>query len=99
REKTNHPQIISTNRHITQGGYDLLNVLWKQNNLSGISKVVKNDKYELYIYLPKGYTIQSALMENQKMIISIKNNVAVLSYIPSSTGAVNWKVAFAKKSR
>lgn len=96
REKTDHPQIISTNRHLTQGGYDLLDVAWNQNNLSGKSKVVKNDKYELYIYLPEGYSLRSALVENKKMDIIVKDHVAIISYTPTVTGDVTWKIAFSR---
>jgi hypothetical protein len=97
REKTNHPQIISTNRHLTQGGYDLLSATWKQNILTGKSKVVKNDTYTLYVYLPEGYSIQFASMENIKMDITVHDHVAIISYTPVVTGDVHWKIAFAKK--
>lgn len=97
REKTSHPQLISTNRHLTQGGYDLLFTNWKQNNLIGKSKVVKNDRYELYVYLPKTYNIQSATVDNKEMKVLLKGDYAIVSFLPSTTSDVNWKITFTIK--
>jgi len=51
------PQIISTNRHISQGGVDLLDVLWDptRSELSGRSRVVGGDPYELRLWVPEGF--------------------------------------------
>jgi alpha-galactosidase len=93
REKTNHPQIVSTNRHLSQGGVDLENVVWKNNKLSGKSQVVKNDKYEIYIYIPNGYAIKSAKFNGIHATI-INNELTILSFIPAITGEVNWELEF-----
>jgi hypothetical protein len=96
REKTDHPQIVSTNRHLSQGGYDLTDVQWTKNTLSGKSKVVANDNYELYIYLPDGYRIKAATASNQ-VITVVNNQLSVVSFTPNKTGEVNWKIVFIKK--
>jgi hypothetical protein len=46
------PALVSTSRHITQGIVDLTEEKWNQraNILSGKSKVVGNDPYEIRIY-------------------------------------------------
>jgi len=46
-----HPQVISTSRHITQGIVDLVEEKWDSatHTLSGVSRVVANDPYELRI--------------------------------------------------
>lgn len=54
RAKTNHPVVVSTSQHVTQGMIDLLKEEWKSNErmggtLSGISKVIGGDSYELRI--------------------------------------------------
>lgn len=51
RPVANHPFLISTNRHITQGIVDVLEEKWNagSNTLSGRSLVVGNDPYELRI--------------------------------------------------
>lgn len=49
RPASNHPQVISASRHITQGLIDLSNEQWRDGVLSGLSKTVAGDPYELRI--------------------------------------------------
>jgi len=94
REATNHPQIISTNRHLTQGGVDLENVSWKKNVLSGESKVVQGDPYEVYVYLPTNFHLQSARANGTAMQIETKEHLAVVRHMPSQTGSIRWQIRF-----
>ena len=52
-----HPQVIGSSRNINQGLTDLGPVHWdsKTNTLSGSSKVVAGDHYELRIDVPPGF--------------------------------------------
>ena len=52
KPQADHPQLISTSRHITQGVIDVMEENWAGKTLSGKSKVVGNDPYELRIALP-----------------------------------------------
>jgi hypothetical protein len=51
RLRANHPQVISTSRHVTQGIVDLTEEKWNAatKTLSGRSKLVGQDPYELRI--------------------------------------------------
>jgi hypothetical protein len=51
RPRANHPQVISTSRHVTQGIVDLSDEKWDAatKTLSGRSKLVGRDPYELRI--------------------------------------------------
>lgn len=55
RAAANHPQLVSTSRHITQGVVDVLEERWDaaERNLSGCSLVVGGDPYELRISVPE----------------------------------------------
>ncbi len=50
------PQLLSTSRHVTQGIVDVTGENWDaaKSALSGTSKVVENDRYELRVVLPVG---------------------------------------------
>jgi hypothetical protein len=50
------PQILSTSRHVTQGIVDVTGENWDgaKSTLSGTSKVVEYDRYELRVILPVG---------------------------------------------
>ena len=54
RPRAEHPQLISTSRHVTQGMVDVLSEAWDAGSrtLRGKSRVVANDPYELRILLP-----------------------------------------------
>jgi hypothetical protein len=56
RPVSNEPMVVSTNRHISQGIYDILNESWDAatKTLRGTSRVVANDPYELRIYASRG---------------------------------------------
>ena len=51
RPVVDHPQVLSTSRHITQGVIDLIEERWDESTgtLSGISRVVAGEPYELRI--------------------------------------------------
>ena len=49
RARTDHPVIVSTSQHVTQGMIDLLKEEWKSGTLSGTSKLIGGDDYELRI--------------------------------------------------
>lgn len=46
-----HPQVLSTSRHISQGLVDIMNEEWKENELSVTSRVVAGDPYEVRLLL------------------------------------------------
>ncbi len=53
RPVSDHPQLISTSRHITQGMVDVTDESWDGSGvLSGVSQVVGEDPYELRIVMP-----------------------------------------------
>ena len=56
RPAADHPQLISTSRHITQGMVDVTGEAWDAATarLSATSRVVADDPYELRIILPTG---------------------------------------------
>lgn len=96
REKSNYPQIISTSRHITQGLVDIVSEKWnaKQMTLTGISRVVKDDVYELRIVASEGFEIKKALCNNIPMKITKEGNLIRASFIPQITGKIKWNILF-----
>jgi hypothetical protein len=49
RELADHPTVLSTSRHVTQGAIDLVAEHWDaaRRTLTGASRVVRHDPYEL----------------------------------------------------
>jgi hypothetical protein len=56
RPVSNEPMVVSTNRHVSQGIYDILGESWDAatKTLRGTSRVVAGDPYELRIYAAAG---------------------------------------------
>jgi len=65
-EQNNHPQFISTNRHIMQGYVDMVKKpVWNKSKmeLSGISSVIEDEPYSIIIAL-NGYSAVNVNAEN-----------------------------------
>jgi len=94
-----HPVLVSTSRHITQGLIDVLEEKWDAGSrtLSGKSKVVAGDLYELRIALPAEGAFQpsSATLGGKDMKIGpVANGGVRISITPDKSGTVDWNVEF-----
>ena len=49
RAKSDHPVVVSTSQHVTQGMIDLTKETWNNGTLSGTSKIIGGDNYEIRI--------------------------------------------------
>ena len=89
-----HPQFLSSNRHITQGGIDLHDIRWDDigMELSGASKVVKGYPYFMTIRVPEGFT--SSKYEGCENASSSDRRILLLRISSQETGVMNWSVKF-----
>jgi alpha-galactosidase len=60
RPSLGRPQVLSTNRHIGQGAYELDGLKWSNNALSGKMKLPPGRAFNLFIYVPDGYKLVSS---------------------------------------
>lgn len=102
RSATNHPQVVSTSRHITQGLMDVQREDWDvaKKTLSGTSEVVAGDRYEMRVVAPTEFDVKSVkgrLAEVEWQVYRKSNDppdtCRVVSQ-PNQTGAVNWVIQF-----
>ncbi len=98
REARPHPWVLSTTRHISQGGVSLLDVKWDGGGkvLSGKSAVVVGDPYVMTIYLPEGFRLKAAEADGEKVETQNLGHTGTVRMTPSATKTVNWRMAFAK---
>jgi len=96
RQARPHPWVISTSRHISQGGVSLLDEKWdtKTKVLSGKSKVVVGDPYAMTVYIPEGFRLDSARISDEKVDTASRERTATVRVMPSATGDVRWKIKF-----
>ena len=95
REKSNRPQIISSNRHLSQGAADLEILAWQDDlTLAGRSRVVAGDRYVLTLHIPDGYAIRSASFDGKAAEIIRDGPTARIAFLPPSTDSVGWSIQF-----
>jgi len=96
RPRLDRPQLLSTSRHISQGGADLEDVTWNASTrtLSGRSRVVIDDPYELAIHVPAPFVSLEATMAGAAAPIHTDGPVLRVTYAPTATTTIDWSVKF-----
>ena len=98
REARDHPWVLSTTRHISQGGVCLLDEKWDKaaNILSGKSAVIGGDPYVLSVHLPAGFKLKAAEISGEKVESTSQGEIVSVRTVPSATKTVEWKRLFSK---
>jgi len=96
REARSNPWVLSTTRHISQGGVDLLDEKWNAASkaLTGRSAVVVGDQYVLTVHLPGGLKLKSAKVAGEKAEIANQGETATVHFVPTATKTVDWEMTF-----
>ncbi|MBO8183848.1 MAG: NPCBM/NEW2 domain-containing protein [Archaeoglobus sp.] len=93
-----YPQLISTDRHITQGWVDLMSLDFDKSNLEykGESKVIKGDPYEMYFVYPlsKNYAVERVKAKGVEVEVENYQGWSVVRLKSSRTREVEWSVRF-----
>jgi hypothetical protein len=98
------PELISTSRHITQGGLDLAQADFEPQvpAWSGVSRCVAGDPYTLSFLLDvqqNVYTITRANTSGPAATIQVDGAVGHVTFTPQESGEVVWRVEFAQTER
>jgi len=90
------PQIVSTNRHLSQGAVDLEIVGWDESTgtLTARSRVVADDRYTVTLDVPAGYRPMDATVGDQSVEVENHGRFARLSFVSPQSGPVVWNVRF-----
>ena len=98
RSQAAHPQVIATNRHVSCGGPDLQRVSWSASDaaLSGVSRLVGNDDYVLYLTEPPGYRFAGVTAGGAAYGgTSMRGGMRLVHLRAASTATVTWTVRYA----
>lgn len=96
REKLDRPQLLSTNRHLSQGAAEVEMMRWEEGHLIGRSRMVVEDEYTLSIYVPEDYHFISATVDEKPAHSSMEDSVLKISHLPESTASLSWEILFEK---
>ncbi len=94
-----HPQLLSTSRHITQGWVDLQELSYDSASftMSGRSRLVAGDRYELRFAFPRGeptFRIKEAKAGRLPVQVTNHQGWATCAFASPRSGEVDWQVAF-----
>ncbi|MCL5035137.1 MAG: NPCBM/NEW2 domain-containing protein [Bacteroidetes bacterium] len=91
-------QLVSTNRHITQGYVDLVSLKYDEGTRTfyGTSKVIRNAPYELFFAYPRGenFKVGIARAGNLKTKVLDHQGWAEVEFTSPRTTEINWEVSF-----
>jgi len=95
RERTNHPQLLATSRHITCGSYELAALSWSPRSLNGVSTVLPTEPYILYVLEPVGVEFANAECEGARLVETTKHGM-VRELVLRSDGSktVKWNIRY-----
>jgi hypothetical protein len=90
-----HPQLVATNRHVSCGAVDVTAVTWAAGALDGVSEVVANDPYEIYLSEPAGFTFTNARVVGADVLANQKvGDLRVLRLRAPRGGRVSWHLEY-----
>ncbi len=97
------PQLIGNSRHIS-GAYSIQSLQWQagNNTLAGVSETITGQPYNLYIYVPDGFSMPAATAYTGKntavpVETAMANHVLTLR-ITGMRQPVSWQVKFKRGS-
>ena len=98
REAREHPWVLSTTRHLSQGGVSLKAETWDaaRKVLAGTSKVVVGDPYALTVHVPARYRLTRAEVVGEKVQTAAGQETVAVQIVPSATKTITWTLTFAE---
>jgi hypothetical protein len=96
-EKLDRPVLISTSRHIRQMAFDIRNLSYdaKKRMLTGVSRAVAGDPYQLRFYVPEGYVVKKVELTNKlQATFKTEGNLLTVDYNSPTGTDVEWMIYF-----
>lgn len=92
------PVLLSTNRHVSQGGLDLETVHWERHGdewiVKGLSDhLVEGDPYEL-VFVSDRYGVYDAETEGGFVRVKQDSHLARVVITPEQRGSLKWRIRF-----
>ena len=95
RERTGHPQLLATSRHITCGSYEMATLSWSPKSLAGMSTMLPGEPYVLYILEPVGVEFAHAECEGARIVETEKRGlVRTIVLRPDRLKTVDWTIRY-----
>ncbi len=95
--KADHPQFLSTNRHIMQGFQDLSDVEWKveTSTYSGTAKVITGEAFVITV-APNGFTPKEVTVSSGTAKIYKQGDLIRVTLSNDKTNETKWSITWSK---
>jgi len=95
RAKTDHPQVLATDRHISCGAADIISVNWQENVLTGRSHTIAGDEYTIVIHEPDGYK-SSGINASGSVVVrnTINKNIHRITLLNQTGEDISWTITY-----
>ena len=95
RERLDRPQIVATNRHISCGGMDLIDASWEKSVLTGRSRVVRGDAYEIYLAVPEIFRLDKFICDGADVLGIERTGILIkLTLKSGESREIRWSARF-----
>jgi len=97
REHEDRPQVVATSRHVSCGGPDLEDVAWEGEALVGVSRLVRDDPYDLYLTEPPGFRFVGVTAPGAEVVSTAAEGAGrVVRLRAAADSAVTWTVRYVR---
>jgi len=97
RERLDRPQMMATNRHISCGGFDVVDLSWNNNTITGRSKLIANDDYIIYLTEPDEYKFSQLLTTNAEVVNNVKKGfIREITLKSEKDQEIYWIISYRK---
>jgi len=97
REYAGHPDVLSTDMHVTQGAVEIEAMSWdkKQNVLSGTCSRPQGEKGTVFVFVPKGYRILGASANGRRTALRKAGQRITALDLAFARDTIEWSIRFA----
>lgn len=101
RELKDRPQLVSTNRHLSQGAAEVEMLVWDATTLTleGRSRVIAGDDYQILAHVPDGYQTVAATVDRKPIQPTTNGKLLTISIKRGDTASTEWAIRFERTTR
>ncbi len=93
------PVLLSTSRHLTQGGVDIVRERWGGAALEGVSRLIAGDPCELRIRVPEGWVHGEVSADTEATVMPSEPGLLRVSLAAPATRDTAWRVVFCQTTK
>ena len=96
RQRRNHPILVASTRHFTQGALETTSLEWdaERRELRGEANVIPDTDYGLRIFVPNAYSVSEAAVSGAQPTLVTRGDILEVNFHNQAADKVRWYVRF-----